>query len=157
MVKAAKYSLMLSRMFIQAFVHHRRALLRLRHHYTHNQHLHLARVRKHGRISTQADGSVMDFSEIVRSGGVTGGFGWVQTHPLSKKAPMRFLQIRRLFWGWGGGGGRVEREKAWAVSDCAEQTATSTRCYYSVQLRSFIVAIIVGFETRSSYLLLIVA
>ena len=39
------------------------------------------------------------------SGGVTGGFGWVQTHPLSKKTPMRFSQIRRLFWGVGGGGG----------------------------------------------------
>ena len=47
------------------------------------------------------------------SGGVTGGFGWVQTHPLSKKAPMRFSQIKRLFGGWGGGsGGEVEREKA---------------------------------------------
>ena len=45
----------------------------------------------------------------VARGGVTGGFGWVQTHPLSKKAPMRFSEIRRLFGGWGG---RVEREKA---------------------------------------------
>ena len=44
-----------------------------------------------------------DFVEC--SGGVTGGFGWVQTHPLSKKAPMRFSQIRRLLWGWGWGGG----------------------------------------------------
>ena len=32
------------------------------------------------------------------------GLGWVQTHPLSKKAPMRFSQIRKLFWGDGGGG-----------------------------------------------------
>ena len=43
------------------------------------------------------------------SGVVTGGFGWVQTHPLSKKAPMRFSQIRRLLFegegGWGRGGG----------------------------------------------------
>ena len=54
---------------------------------------------------------------LTVSGGVTGGFGWVQTHLLSKKAPMRFSQIRRLFVGWGRGGGRarrgrgVEREK----------------------------------------------
>ena len=40
-----------------------------------------------------------------------GGFGWVQTHPLSKKAPMRFSQIRGLFWGVGGGGGVGLREK----------------------------------------------
>ena len=30
--------------------------------------------------------------------------------PTFKKAPMRFLQIRILFWGVGGGGGRIERE-----------------------------------------------
>ena len=39
----------------------------------------------------------------IPSGGVTGGFGWVQTHPLSKKAPMRLSQIRRLLGGWGVG------------------------------------------------------
>ena len=61
--------------------------------------------------------------------------GFKPTH-FQKKAPMRFSQIRRLFLG--GGGGRVEREKAWAVSDCVKQTATSLRCYYSVQLRSLI-------------------
>ena len=46
----------------------------------------------------------------VISGGVTGGFGWVQTHPLSKKAPMRFSQIQRLFWGWGVGVGLREKK-----------------------------------------------
>ena len=51
---------------------------------------------------------------MSRRGGITGGFGWVQTHPLSKKAPMRFFRIRRLFLSEGvgrRGGGRVEREK----------------------------------------------
>ena len=38
---------------------------------------------------------------IATSGGVTGGFGWIQTHPLSKKAPMWLSQIRRLFGGEG--------------------------------------------------------
>ena len=69
--------------------------------------------------------------QIRASGGVTGGFGWVQTHPLSKKAPIRFFKNPKNFWGVGGW---VERKKAWAVSDCVKQTATSTRCYYSIQL-----------------------
>ena len=47
--------------------------------------------------------------QIRASGGVTGGFGWVQTHPLSKKAPMRFFRNPKNFWGVGGW---VEREKA---------------------------------------------
>ena len=44
---------------------------------------------------------------------VTAGFGWVQTHPLSKKAPMKFSQIRRLFggWGWGWGGVGLREKK----------------------------------------------
>ena len=41
--------------------------------------------------------------QIRASGGVTGGFGWVQTHPLSKKAPMRFFRNPKNFRGVGGG------------------------------------------------------
>ena len=37
--------------------------------------------------------------QIRASGGVTGGFGWVQTHPLSKKPPMRFFRkLQNLSW-----------------------------------------------------------
>ena len=32
--------------------------------------------------------SSFNFEDTKTSGGATGGFGWVQTHPLSKKAPM---------------------------------------------------------------------
>ena len=70
------------------------------------------------------------------SGGVTSGFGWVQTHPLSKRHPWDYCKSEDFFYG--GVGGRVEREKAWAVSNCVKQIATSTRCYYSVQHRSLI-------------------
>ena len=75
------------------------------------------------------------------SGGVTGGFGWVQTHPLSKKAPMRFSQIRRLFGGWGGGvgGGVGLREKKHELCQIVlNKQQHQHLCYYSVQLRSLI-------------------
>ena len=52
-------------------------------------------------------------SVTIVSGGVTGGFGWVQTHPLSKKAPMKshFRKSEDFFWGVGGGGGVGLRKK----------------------------------------------
>ena len=54
----------------------------------------------------------MQSKESNLSSVVTGGFGWVQTHPLSKKAPMRFSQIRRLFFEGGRrvGGGLKEKK-----------------------------------------------
>ena len=64
--------------------------------------------------------------QIPDSGGVTGGFGWVQTHPLLKRHPWDFRKSKTFLGGGSGGWGRVEREKAWAVSDCVKQTATST-------------------------------
>ena len=63
--------------------------------------------------------------------------GFKPTH-FQKRHPWDFRKSEDFFWGVGGVGGRVEREKAWAVSDCVKQTATSTRCYYSVKLRSLI-------------------
>ena len=53
---------------------------------------------------------------------------------------MRFSQIRRLFWEVGVGGGVGVREKKHELCQIVlkKQTSTSTRCYYSVQLRSLI-------------------
>ena len=76
------------------------------------------------------------------SGGVTGGYGWVQTHPLSKKAPIPwdFSQIRRLFWGCGlrGVALREKKHELCQIVLNKQQHLHSTRCYYSAQLRSLI-------------------
>ena len=70
------------------------------------------------------------------------GHGWVwvgSNPPTFKKDTHEIFANPKTFLGGRGWGGRgIEREKAWAVSDCVKQTATSTRCYCSVQLRSLI-------------------
>ena len=50
---------------------------------------------------------------VQTSGGVTGGFGWVQTHPLSKKGTHEIFANPKTFLGvWGEGCGGVGlREK----------------------------------------------
>ena len=104
--------------------------------------LQISKCGFHGNHSGDTSNICPYGTEGPVAGSRVGLGGFKPTH-FQKKAPMRLSQIRRLLGGWGVGGGglgggRVEREKAWAVSDCVKQTATSTRCYYSVQLRSLI-------------------
>ena len=59
------------------------------------------KIQFSAKFATRFEGRLWYMGGVI-SGGVTGEFGWVQTHPLSKKAPMRFFANPKNFWGVGG-------------------------------------------------------